>query len=154
MTTTHRRISASSEARNAIVAQHERLRALVARTLMLADSAVGSPAFVEELRRSAGALYDELDRHLRYEEEVLAAALRDVHSLGASLHDQLTDDHGRQREALTFAIEALDPEALSGSALAHSVRVFVVALLQDVDHEERILLEADVDEMADDAYGG
>ena len=154
MTTTHRRISPSSQARNEIVAQHEYLRALVARTLTLADNAALSQEFVEELRRGAGALYDALTRHMRFEEGVISSAFRDVHSLGASLHDHLIEDHGRQRAALTSAIEALDPEALSGWALVQNVRVFVGALLTDMDQEEKVLLEADVDEMADDAQGG
>ena len=83
----------SSEARSAILAQHDRLRALVAETSTLARLGAPAARSLGPLRAKARTLYVALDEHMRFEEGLLETALRDVIGRGAELHAELLRDH-------------------------------------------------------------
>jgi hypothetical protein len=140
--------------RDAILSQHEVLRGMLAVTVEIATQSPQSEREIDVLRGHARQLYETLAAHMSFEEQVLAAALRDVIGRGAEIHAELLEDHQRQRAALVAALDELGPRKLMGAALADSVRAFARTLLEDMEREERGLLEADLDEMAVDAVGG
>lgn len=144
----------SSEVRDQIFSQHGVLRGLLAEAVANADHMPASDAELEALRGRAQALYDALAAHMAFEEGVLPAALRDVIGWGAVIHQQMEEDHLRQREMLALAISAIGPTGLSGAELVDNVRSFATTLLIDMESEERGLLNADLDAMAVDAKGG
>jgi iron-sulfur cluster repair protein YtfE (RIC family) len=148
------RSSLSSKARSAILAQHDQLRHLVAAVSEAARVTARTSQSFDLLRARAQALYLALDEHMRFEESILEAALRDVIGRGAELHAQLERDHQRQRAVLTTAIAELGRGDLSAEALVHSVRRFVDVLVRDMDAEEELLLSADVDALLVDGEAG
>lgn len=144
----------SSEARSAILAQHDQLRRLVAAVSEAARFSATTSQSFDLLGARAQALYLALDEHMRFEESILETALRDVIGRGAELHAQLESDHRRQRAVLTTAIAELGRGDLSAEALVHSVRRFVDVLVRDMDAEEELLLNADVDALLVDGEAG
>jgi hypothetical protein len=144
----------STQARDAILAQHGALRSLLAEVAELVDRTGASGQGFEALRDRAGALYEALAAHMTFEEQVLSAALRDVIGWGVVIHQRMEEDHTRQREALARAISAVGPDGLRGAALIEDVRAFATTLLVDMETEERGLLEADLDALASDSRGG
>jgi hypothetical protein len=141
-----------SDVRDAIVAQHDVLRGLLAGAISAADEPASSAQQIESLRAKARHLYQVLEEHMTFEDRVLPAALLDVIGWGEALRVEIEEDHRRQRDALATAVgAALDPE---GSNLVHSVRVFASALLIDMEREERSLLVADLDALTTDSEGG
>lgn len=144
----------SSEARNAILAQHDHLRRLVKDVSELASFSMTSDQVLEPLRTKAGALYAALDEHMRFEENLLEAALREVIGRGAELHAEVERDHQRQRAILTSAIAEIGRAELLREELVQSVRRFVDLLLRDMDAEEQVLLSAEVDALMVDGEGG
>ena len=154
MTETTTEEMSSTEARDEILSQHGALRVLLGETTAIAERAAMSAGELEALRARARALYDTLAAHMAFEEQVLPAALRDVIGWGAVIQQKMEEDHLRQREALAFAISAIEPDGLAGAELVENVRAFARTLLVDMESEERGLLEADLDEIASDGRGG
>jgi hemerythrin-like domain-containing protein len=140
-----RPVGLSSEARNAILEQHEQLRQLVIETSEAAALGPTTTRALDALRAKARTLYLSLDEHMRFEESVLEAALRDVVGRGAELHAQLEEEHQRQRTVLTAAMSELGRGDLPGAEIVDGVRRFVDALVREMDIEEQVLLSADVD---------
>jgi hypothetical protein len=143
--------ASSSAARDAIFSQHEALRALLASTVDVANGGINSQRDLESLRGRARELYETLEMHMMFEEQVLPTALRDVIGWGAALQEQIEEDHRRQRATLAVAVSALETD---GRGLASRVREFAAALLLDMKTEERGLLQADVDAIASDGEAG
>jgi hypothetical protein len=144
----------SGEAREQILSQHAVLRSLLADVEEVAGRTAASRDHFEVLRAQAKRLYRTLAAHMAFEEQLLPAALRDVIGWGATMREQLEEDHARQREIIAIAIEEIGPDGLSGAALTASVRAFVTMLLVDMEGEERSLLQADLDALANDSPGG
>lgn len=150
-----RRPGLSSQARNAILAQHDQLRRLVTETSEATRvGAPTNPQSFELIRAKARALYLALDEHMRFEESILESALRDVIGRGAELHAQLTKDHQQQRAILTKAIADLGRSDLSEEEIVQDVRRFVDILVRDMDTEEQVLLSAEIDALLVDGEAG
>jgi hypothetical protein len=143
-----------SEVRAAILSQHEALRGMLAVTAAVARQSPQSEQELDVLRGHARKLYETLAEHMSFEEQVLATALRDVIGRGAQIHIEMQEDHERQRTVLVAALEELGPRGLTGAALSDKVRAFATTLLEDMEREERGLLQADLDAMIVDAEGG
>jgi len=137
--------------REEIVAQHGVLRELVAETVALADSPERARQELGALRARAKKLYEALSRHVRFEEQALPVALRDVIGWGAVLHAQMEEGHQKQRARLAAARAAL---RLGRDELVESVHAFATALLVDLEKEELSLLWADLDAITVDGKGG
>jgi hypothetical protein len=140
----------SSRFRDAILEEHEMLRALLARTL----DVTGGAAALDELRANARRLFEQLGEHMSFEERMLPVALRDVIGWGEVLQARIAEDHGRQREELAAAVAALEAGALTLDELLGDLHAFAATLLRDMEREEGALLEADLDALAEDAQGG
>jgi hypothetical protein len=144
----------SNDARVAILSCHDELRGLATETIHLADGATSSSQGFEPLFARARQLYQAFEEHIDFEERLLTAALRDVIGLGSVLQAQVMDGHEKQRATLASAMSALEPGRLPPVRLAESVRTVTDALLLELNDEEKCLLSADLDAMANDTHGG
>ena len=144
----------SSAARDAILAQHEHVRSVAAGVSELAGLSATSAEAVEPLRTRTLALFTALEEHLRFEEDVLEVALRDVTGRGPELHAEIERDHQRQRAILALATRELRRPGLPSHELVGGVRRFVDLLLRDMEAEEEVLLSAEVDALMADGEAG
>jgi hypothetical protein len=141
----------SSDARAAIMSCHDELRGLVKETIQF----VGDPMQgLELMRAQARDLCRALQAHIDFEERVVAMALADVIGWGGVLLAQLEEEHARQRASLESTLSVLEPAELPKRKLVESVRALADAVLVDLASEERYLLTADLDAMANDSQGG
>ena len=131
-------------ARGAILAQHERIRALLERARAVAESALdGQAPSADAVASSIGDIHAIMEVHLAFEERSLLPILRDDLPLGPARADRLLDEHRRQR--LTLA--ALHSEACAFPELpmlAAKLAFLTEWLLADMDEEERSLLVPEV----------
>ena len=131
-------------ARGAILAQHERIRALLERARGVAEAALdGRPPSADAVASSIGDIHMIMEVHLAFEEKSLLPILRDDLPLGPVRADRLLDEHRRQRETLA----TLHREACSFPdfpILAAKLAFLTEWLLADMNEEERSLLVPDV----------
>jgi hypothetical protein len=149
-----RRSGLSSEAREAILAQHQQIRDLASKVSDLAGAGTTDAEGAAPLRTKALALCATLDEHLRFEESLLEAALMDVIARGAELHAEIERDHQRQRTFLSSVMAELGRTGPPTEELLDRVRRFVDILLRDLEAEEQLLLSADVDALMADGEAG
>ena len=154
MSTTTREPLSSSAARDAILSRHDELRCLVTETIHYAEDASKVEKDSQPLREHAKELYEAFEEHIDFEERFLATALRDVIGWGSVLQAQMEEERGKQRAILASAMSALEPEELSPDGLIKTVRAVADTLLDDLETEERCLLNADLDALASDSQGG
>lgn len=144
----------STSFREALLAEHEALRGLIAQTLALATTVAGAAPDLGELRGCARRLYLALEDHMAFEERMLPVALRDVIGWGQALAASIAEDHGRQRDEVAAALRSLEVDVLSWGELIEDLRAFTSHFLVDMEREEEGLLEADLDDASTDAVGG
>ena len=154
MRLTTREPLSSSDARDAILSCHDELRGLVTETIHCAEGATASGRDFEPLRVHAREMYQAFEAHMDFEERILATALRDVIGWGALLQSQVVEGHEKQRATLASAKSALETGQLPPARVVESVRAVADELLLDLRSEERCLLTADLDAMANDTRGG
>jgi hypothetical protein len=128
----------------AILAQHERIRALLSRARAVAEAALdGEPPSPDAVASSIGDIRTTMEVHLAFEEKSLLPILRDDPPLGPERADRLLDEHSRQRQSLS----TLHREACAFPnfpILAAKLAFLTEWLLADMMEEERSLLTADV----------
>ena len=131
-------------ARRSILAQHQRIRALLERARAVAEGALDQAALPADAVASAiGDIHATLEVHLRYEEMVLGNILADDLPLGPQRLARLRDEHKRQRATLT----TLHDEARAAPErpiLAVKLAFLTTWLLDDMAEEEGHLLTPDV----------
>jgi Hemerythrin HHE cation binding domain len=158
MRTMTREPMSSSEARAAILSSNEELRGLVQETIHVAEGttqrSTESAADFEPLRLHARDLYAAFTEHMEFEEKILPTALCDVIGWGPELRAQMEGDHERCRASLAAAMLTLEPDRLSAGRMIEQIRALADTLLVDLDSEERYLLTADLDALANDSEGG
>jgi hypothetical protein len=128
----------------AILAQHERIRALLARASAVAEAALdqGAPA-PDAVASAIGDIRAIMEVHLAFEEKALLPILRDDPPLGPQRADRLLDEHSRQRATLA----TLHREACAFPQfpiLAAKLAFLTEWLLADMNEEERSLLIPEV----------
>jgi hypothetical protein len=161
MRTLTREPMSSSDARAAILSSNEELRGLVQETIHVAqvttqettEGATESVDF-EPLRLHAKDLFAAFTEHMEFEERILPTALCDVIGWGPELRAQMEEDHERCRASLAAAMLTLEPDSLSAGRMIEKIRALADALLVDLDSEERYLLTADLDALANESGGG
>lgn len=146
--------TSSSEVRDAIISQHQGLRARLARTVEIANHVAHAEMPLDALRAQARSLYQELAAHMELEERMLPAALSDVIGWGSVLHAQMTAEHERQRATLGEALVALSADEASPIDLSADILILADAIAHDMEVEESNLLQADLDAIATDGRGG
>ena len=130
-----RRLDAGT-AREAILAQHHRIRTLLARAKSVAEAALdGSPPAPDAVASAIGDIRTIMEVHLAFEEKSLLPILRDDPPLGPERAARLLDEHHRQRETCAFPDLAILPAKLS---------FLTEWLLADMGEEERSLLIPEV----------
>jgi hypothetical protein len=127
-------------AREAILAQHTRIRALLARARNVAEAALdGKPPTEDAVASSIGDIRTIMEVHLAFEEKSLLPILRDDPPLGPQRADRLLDEHHRQRETLAM----LHREACAFpdlSILPAKLAFLTEWILADMNEEEKSLL--------------
>ena len=154
MRTLTREPMSSSDARAAILSSNEELRGLVRETIHVVEETTELEVDFEPLRLHAKDLFAAFAEHMEFEERILPTALCDVIGWGPELRAQMEQDHERCRASLAAAMLALEPDSLSAGRMIERIRALADALLVDLDSEERYLLTADLDALANDSGGG
>lgn len=133
----------AATARQNILSQHVRIRALLERARLVAESALDGEAPAPDAVASAiGDIRTTIEVHLAFEEGVVLPILRDDLPLGPERADRLVAEHTHQRQVLA----TLHAEASAGPerpTLAAKLAFVANWLLDDMGHEERYLLTAD-----------
>jgi iron-sulfur cluster repair protein YtfE (RIC family) len=130
--------------REILVAQHERLRAML--TILDAKAVEvirGGACSAVELGGVFADLAAALDDHTRAEERVLAKILPRTAAAGRALA-RLREDHRHQREELQ-AMSRLAKSCDDGITLALSIRAFACDVRLDMDLEDRRFLSSSAD---------
>jgi len=137
---THR--ASVGDVRARVLAEHARLRALIADVDRLATAvSAGDVRCLEPLREKAARLYRILGDHIDHEEAVLVPIIRTIDAWGTVRVEQLLEEHAGQRMALKEAIEELE---LEGSDVGQSVQSTCWEILHDMRREEHDLLHPDL----------
>ena len=131
-------------AREAILAQHGRIRALLGRAHAVAEAALdGAPPAPDAVASAIGDIRTIMEVHLAFEEKSLLPILRDDPPLGPARAERLLDEHRRQRATLaTLHVEAC---AFPDFPLLAAKLAFLTEwLLADMNEEEKSLLIPEV----------
>ncbi len=130
-------------ARRGILWQHERLRALLGRAQVVAESCLdGQPSAPDAVACAIGDIHSAMEVHLKFEEAVLLPLLRDDLPIGPERADRLLEEHLQQRATLA----ALHREAAAHPdlpLLASKLAALTSWLLADMVEEECSLLNPD-----------
>jgi len=132
-------------AREAIRAQHERIRKLLGRAHAVAEAALdGAPPSPDAVASSIGDIRTIMEVHLTFEEKSLLPILRDDDPpLGPARAERLLDEHRRQRA--TLAILHVEACAFPDFPLLAAKLAFLTEwLLADMNEEEMSLLIPEV----------
>ncbi len=131
-------------ARESILGQHRRIRALLDRARAIAEAALdGNPPSPDAVASAIGDIRTTMEVHLTFEEKTLLPILRDDLPLGPARADRLLDEHQRQKQTLA----TLHHEASSypdSTMLAAKLAFLTSWLLTDMEEEERSLLIPEV----------
>jgi hypothetical protein len=134
----------ATTARRAILAQHQRIRALLEQARVVADSALDEEDLPPDAVASAiGDIHATLDVHMTFEEKVLCDILEDDLPLGPARARRLRGEHARQRATLA-TLHAEARSAPRRPILAAKLAFLASWLLDDMAEEEHNLLTPDV----------
>jgi hypothetical protein len=134
----------AATARRTILAQHQRIRALLEHARLVAETALDDgPRPPDAVASAIGDIHATFDVHLTFEEKVLCEILEDDLPLGPARARRLRSEHASQRATLA----TLHDEARSAPQrplLAAKLAFLASWLLDDMAEEERKLLVPDV----------
>ena len=144
MTNSHARQSSrgleASNARRSILAQHQRLRALLQRAQKVADTALeGTAHDPDAVATAVGEVLAVMESHLCFEEGLLLPILNADLPLGPARAAELTAEHEQQR-AMLSALHRQASAAPRVPTLATQLMFLTDWLLADMSHEETELL--------------
>ncbi|HEV8321008.1 MAG TPA: hemerythrin domain-containing protein [Myxococcota bacterium] len=141
-----------SDVRACIIEEHQEIRRMLGRLDRLAHAAVAAaPGAGVALLQGRRALAERLRTHIDLEDEILVPALRTLDAWGAQRAEAVTRHHAEQRRWLTALLDAVDEPPPEATELVRFVRWIGDVLREDMDHEERDLLHADL--LRDDPVG-
>lgn len=132
----------ANAATQAILSQHERIRAFMSQARAVAETALeGRASSADAVASAIGDIRATIEAHLAFEEQVLLPILRiDDILVGPGRAERLLEDHKNQRAMLA----ALHREACASPGLpllAAKLAFLVSWLLKDMDEEEKALLK-------------
>ena len=150
-------VGPAARARRTVLDQHVELRRLLRMGMAQAQAAVkgGQVLGHEPLRALVAMVRDVFVRHLADEEALILPLLDDDLPLGPLRAKRLRDEHADQRAELEGLCSWPDEE--SDLELALRFEALGIALLDDIDHEERHLLTPEIirdDCIVIDQFGG
>jgi iron-sulfur cluster repair protein YtfE (RIC family) len=142
----------ASAIRERILQDHEVIRRHLARVDALARRALAGESGLEaELREAGEALSQRFLAHLALEDAHLVPALRESDAWGEERAARVEHEHREQRAQLDQLLADLRDGRRSGAQLAQELLDLVNALVADMEHEERAVLDPEV--LRDDVVG-
>jgi hypothetical protein len=131
-----------SQVRERVLADHRRLRGLLD---CIERLVTGGPVHsLAELKRAGEELHRVLARHMRWEDRYLGPAVLDADAWGEERLARLRRDHREQREILAHSLERLRDPGRPGVLVARDLRDLIMMLRDDMEDEERDLLDPSV----------
>ncbi|HEX9296409.1 MAG TPA: hemerythrin domain-containing protein [Polyangiaceae bacterium] len=131
-----------ADVRARVLAEHARLRALIAEVDRLASAvAAGESYRTEALRERADRLYRMLTEHIDHEDAVVAPIIARIDAWGSVRLEQMQHDHAGQRMLLKQAAHDL---GIEGRHLGQVVQSMCWEILHDMKREEHDLLHPDL----------
>ncbi len=131
-----------ADVRSRVLAEHARLRLLIADVDRLASAVgAGENHHLEDLRDRAGRLYRMLTEHIDHEDAVVAPIIASIDAWGPVRLEQMQHEHAGQRIALKQAVNDLD---LDGRPLGQAIQSMCWEILHDMKREEHDLLHPDL----------
>ena len=132
----------AGEIRRKVRADHDTIRAMLLRLEQLAGQVLhGERHLVGILRDEAETLLTELLAHIRWEDEHLRPTLVDADTAGGPRVEKLDHEHREQRELLRYALDGLEDQSRPPQVIARNLIDLVQLVRDDMDDEEKILLE-------------
>jgi hypothetical protein len=141
----------SEKARERVVADHRRLRRLMTELVSLARAALHASDKLEELQGALRILRAELERHLDYEERVVAPLVYEATPEGPRRAEDMTKDHAGQRAVLVALTEDVSVGGRDVADLADELAWFAHSFERDMEDEEDALFRDDVLDVANAA---
>jgi iron-sulfur cluster repair protein YtfE (RIC family) len=137
----------NQERRRILLAQHDRIRALIAVVSKTASAVLEVPEDsarpqVDALRAAIAALRHELEDHLVTEEALLEPVLATIDAWGPVRLAQMHSEHAHHRALLTELRAERPP--LEPHVLARSAHTLATDVLSEMHEEERDFLAAGV----------
>ena len=131
-----------AQVRERVLSDHARLRGILDRVELQAGG--GEASNPSELREAGEELHRVLARHMLWEDHYLAPALRNADAWGEERVARLRKDHLEQRAILADNLDRLRDEARPDELLMRDLRDLVLLLRDDMEQEERDLLDPSV----------
>ncbi len=136
------------ERRRVLLAQHERIRSLIAAVRTASRAVLAAPEDsarreTETLRGAIESLRTELEDHLVAEEALLEPVLARIDAWGPMRLALMRAEHAHHRAVLA-ALRSNGPAALEPHALARSASALADEVLAEMVEEERDVLAASV----------
>ena len=131
-----------SAIRRRVLDDHQLLRAMALSLEQLAvEVSGGNRALLGPLRLEGETLLARLEEHMYWEDRYLRPALLASEAWGAQRARRLDDDHREQRELLRYALERVQDRGRPAVVVATNLLDLVKLLREDMDEEERLLLD-------------
>ena len=146
-----------SEVRARVLDDHAHLREELDRLEGRVRAGVSNDDGARELRDMGEQILEHLAAHMRWEDVNLAPALKEADAWGDERESRMAIEHRNQRRALRELLERIRNPERAADAVARDLLEFVHWLREDMDGEERTLLDPKVlrdDVVAVDASSG
>ncbi len=135
----------ASAVRQRILEDHAVIRGLLAEADALARRALaGEDGLGDALRQAGEALRERFLTHLALEDEHLVPALRDSDAWGEERAARVEAEHAEQRAQMERLLQDLRDGRRSTASIAEEILEQVEALIADMEHEERAVLDPDL----------
>ena len=137
---------APSEVRHRILEDHDRLRESLSELEELARGCLdrGEGEVLAVLREKGEHFHEFLSRHIFWEDQYLAPALRDADAWGDERVKRLEEEHREQRELLADHLNRLRDPTRDVAQIARDLLLLGDLLRADMDREEKQTLDPNV----------
>jgi hemerythrin-like domain-containing protein len=140
------------EVRARILADHVAIRGMLLSLESVANRVRdGERSLAAALRLEGEALLHHLQEHMSWEDLHLAPALRRADAWGEERAAKLDSDHREQRQVLAHCLAGVEDESRPESVVARTLIDLVEMLREDIEDEERLLLDERI--LRDDVVG-
>ncbi len=134
-----------SEVRTLVLAGHTLLRGILDDIMRVALAELDQPGTgAARMRQRAIELADAFSAHLEVEEEILRPLLQKIDAWGPVRVERMNADHANQRERLFEIRRQCGDPVFSDAQLARRLKQLVIDLREDMEWEEREMLDADL----------
>jgi len=131
------------EVRERITSDHALLRSLIRALIAVSRAAQEDEKQRPVIRDVLGQLCGEVERHFRYEEEVIVPLIRDMDAWGPARVEQFCRDHEEQLSVLVALVEDAQDGVRNVEDLADEIVWFFQRFEREMAEEEQRLLDAE-----------